>query len=169
MMRTFALLLVSLLVAGCGTSSESTRGADDPNAQLHGYESDFRPSDYDPEPTPGRPPSEGPLDRTDGTPPEETPTLSVQEQVQGFRVQVYSTESIDSAEVKKTEFEDLFPGEWFYLDYDPPTYKIRAGNFLTKYEADRFARQLADHGHPNAWPVPQKVYKNPPAPPLRRP
>jgi hypothetical protein len=168
-MRTSVLVFVSLLIAGCGTSRDTAGAAGDPNAQLHGYESDFQPSDYDPEPAPGRPVSQSPLDRPEGTPTEETPTLSLQEEVQGFRVQVYSTDSIDSAKVKKTEFESLFPREWFYLDYDPPTYKIRAGNFLTKYEADRFARTLADHGYRDAWPVRQRVYKDPPAPPLREP
>ena len=150
-MRTSVLVFVSLLIAGCGTSRDTTGETGDPNAELHGYESDFRPSDYDPEPAPGRPASHSPLDAP------------------GFRVQVYSTNSIDSAKVKKAEFESLFPREWFYLDYDPPTYKIRAGNFLTKYEADRFARTLADHGHRDAWPVPQRVYKDPPAPPRRNP
>ena len=168
-MRTSVLVFVSLLIAGCGTSRDTTGETGDPNAELHGYESDFRPSDYDPEPAPGRPASHSPLDAPEGTPAEETPTLSLQEEVQGFRVQVYSTNSIDSAKVKKAEFESLFPREWFYLDYDPPTYKIRAGNFLTKYEADRFARTLADHGHRDAWPVPQRVYKDPPAPPRRNP
>jgi hypothetical protein len=168
-MRVSIVLLVSLIVAGCGTSGESTRVEGDPNAELHAYESDFRPSDYDPEPAPGSPASPNLLERPEGTPAEETPTLLLQEEVQGFRVQVYTTESIDSAKVQKAECESLFPGEWFYLDYDPPTYKIRAGNFLTKYEAYRFARRISDHGYPNAWPVPQRVYKDPPAPPARRP
>jgi hypothetical protein len=167
-MRASIILLAALLVAGCSTSRESTEAQGDPAAELHAYESDFSPSDFDPEPTPGRPISETPLERPEGTPSEETPTLSIEEEVQGFRVQVYTTENIDSAKAKKAEFEALFPGEWFYLDYDPPSYKIRAGNFLTKYEADRFARRLSDHGYRNAWPVRQRVYKDPPAPPSRR-
>lgn len=168
-MKALMLVLVGLMIAGCGATRESADVPDDPNARLRQFESDFRPSDYDPEPAPGTPPTQERPDQREAANTEETPTVAFQEEVQGYRVQVYSTTSIDSAKVKKLECESLFPGERFYLDYDPPTYKIRAGNFLTKYPADRFARQLAAHGYPDAWPVPQRVYKDPPAPPIRTP
>jgi hypothetical protein len=87
--------------------------------------------------------------------------------VQGFRVQILSTASIDSANARLREAAEAFPSEWYYLEYDAPTYKVRAGNFLTKYEADRFAKQLIERGYKTAWTVPQRVYKNPPPPPPR--
>jgi hypothetical protein len=84
------------------------------------------------------------------------------ETVQGFRVQVFSTTSIDEANARKAELEEAIPQERVYLDFDPPTYKIRAGNFLTRYDADRFVRFLSDKGFTGGWAVPQRVFKNPP-------
>lgn len=82
--------------------------------------------------------------------------------VQGYRVQVYSTQDIDLARAKKEELELLIPEDWFYLEYDPPAYKIRGGNFLTRLDADRYVRILVEKGFANSWPVPARVYKSPP-------
>jgi hypothetical protein len=84
------------------------------------------------------------------------------ELVQGFRVQVFSTLNIDLARMKKEEVELLMPEDWFYLEYDPPAYKIRGGNFTTRVDADRFARMLIEKGFADSWAVPQRVYKAPP-------
>jgi hypothetical protein len=66
----------------------------------------------------------------------------------------------------KADAETQFPEEWFYVVYDAPTYKVRAGNFLERYEADRFGKLLAEKGYRDAWVVPEKVYKDaPPRPP----
>jgi hypothetical protein len=81
--------------------------------------------------------------------------------VQGFRVQVFSSTSIDAVRTKREEFESLFPEEWFYVEHHAPSYKLRAGNFLNRFEADRFARTLADQGYTEAWAVPEKVFKSP--------
>jgi hypothetical protein len=86
------------------------------------------------------------------------------ELVQGFRVQVSATTDIDSVNARKAQAEVLFPGELFYVDFDPPAYKLRAGNFLTRFEADRFARTMAARGFPDAWAVPARVFKNPQRP-----
>lgn len=167
-MRRFHLFLILPVIAGCSGSRESTSGNQPPDAgeNLRVHESGFRPSDYDPEPestTPGH----GTHALAPGETTAATPTVELQEMVQGFRVQILSTASIDSANARLREAEEAFPNEWYYLEYDAPTYKIRAGNFITRYEADRFAKQLIERGYKTAWTVPQRVYKNPPPPPPR--
>ena len=132
-------------------------------AELASYEASFHPSDYDPDtsqrtPPPVVPPTPIPLPTAD------TVTRATPDVVQGFRVQVFSSMRIDEARNKKAEVEALFPSEWFYLEYDSPAYKVRAGNFLTRFDAEKFVKQLADRGYSDAWTVPARVFKNPPPP-----
>jgi len=166
-MKTIVPVLCTLVVLSCSSSRPPEVEAERAAAELHAFEADFRPSDYEPDPLP--PEVEDPL-RTPADPIEldlpsgETPDAPV-EMVAGYRVQVLSTDNIDTAKVHKADVELRVPGVWFYLEYDPPTFKIRAGNFQTRYEAERFARVLATQGYPDAWAVPQRVFKNPPPPP----
>lgn len=149
------------LLSGCGTTSSTQESGKATEEEIRSFESTFQPSDFDPM-------RERPVDRT----PRQVDTVSVieedtpsappsMEMVQGFRVQVFSTTSIDAARAKRLEFEAEFPNEWFYLEYHAPTYKLRAGNFQTRFEAERFARLLTDQGHREAWTVPEKVFKSP--------
>lgn len=170
-MRTVAAILCALTLLSCGTSKPPEAEAARAVAALHTFEADFRPSDYEPDPLPPghaevfSTPA-GPIELE--LPPGETPDAPV-EMVAGYRVQVFSTTNIDTAKSRKADIELRVPGVWYYLDYDPPTYKIRAGNFLTRYDAERFARGLAAQGYPDAWAVPQRVFKDPPPPPTSLP
>lgn len=162
-MRSMLLMMISaLLLAGCGGTKESTtddRAASE--AAIRAYESRFQPSDHDPlkprtqDRVPRRPDSLATRDAN------ESLSTTAAETVQGFRVQVYSSTEIDAARAKKAEFEAAFPDEWFYLDYQAPTYKLRVGNFLTRFEAERFARMLTDQGYREAWSVPETVLRAP--------
>jgi hypothetical protein len=167
-MPRLLLFLILPAIVGCSGSRESTstNQPPDPGENLRVHESGFRPSDYEPEPeaaTPGH----GVRIFAPGDTTATTPMVELQEMVQGYRVQILSTASIDSANAQLREAAEAFPNEWYYLEYDAPTYKVRAGNFLTKYEADRFAKQLIERGYKTAWTVPQRVYKGPPPPPPR--
>jgi hypothetical protein len=163
-MKTLLIAGIALLfIAGCSATKESRRDQDTPpdDEVLRRYELEFEPSDFDQD----RQDSSivpAPATEIPGEEPAPAEPSVAQEVVPGYRVQVYSTTSIDTAKARLAAFRATFPEEWFYLDFDPPTYKIRAGNFLTRYEADRFARVLADHGIRSAWSVPQRVFKNPP-------
>jgi len=150
-----------ILASGCGSTSGTQTGDNATEDDIRNFESTFRPSDFDP-------PKERPTDRTprrvdtNTVVAADTPTAPPSmEMVQGFRVQVFSTNSIDAARAKRMEFEAAFPEEWFYLEYHAPTYKLRAGNFQNKFEAERFARMLAEQGYQEAWAVPEKVFKSP--------
>jgi hypothetical protein len=156
------LALAGLLLAGCGSTNEAAKKPEGQAAagdNLQKYESDFRPSDHDPIDVAAA--ARDTLSETADTAAAVQPDQPV-EYVQGFRVQIFASTSIDAAKQRKTEAEGLFPKEWFYIQYDPPTYKIRAGNFLQRYEAERFVKQADEQGFRDAWAVPERVIKNPP-------
>ena len=142
MKRIAACALLGAIVAGCSSPPESTRISPPPSPgdALGRWEADFRPSDHDtasaPPLHPLAPGLAGDRDTLATAPPPGTES----ELVPGFRVQIFSTTDIDEANQKKAEAEADFPAEWFYMVYDPPTYKIRGGNFVERYEAERFAR-----------------------------
>jgi hypothetical protein len=166
-MRGFFLVIAALLIAGCGSTRKTSTG---PPASTEdaarAYESSFRPSDHDPQTQRTIAPIlSAPETSAVAVPPEPVELASL-DMIQGYRVQVFSSTSIDEARAKKTEMDILVPDEWFYLEYESPSYKIRAGNFATRFEADRFARMLLEKGYADCWAVPRRIYRHPPKKPV---
>lgn len=124
-------------------------------------EREFRPSDYDSEPGATLHPETAAGGDTLVMDLPEMPAVPP-ELVAGFRVQIFSTTDIDEATAIKDTAEAHFPAEWFYLVYEPPTYKVRAGDLLTRHEADRLAKLLREGGYDDSWVVPDRVYRTPP-------
>ncbi|MDR3060772.1 MAG: SPOR domain-containing protein [Dysgonamonadaceae bacterium] len=66
--------------------------------------------------------------------------------VQGFRVQAFSGNdsriSKDEAYRKEQVIKEAFPGEKTYIDYRPPRWSLRVGDFRTKEEAIVFLQEL---------------------------
>jgi hypothetical protein len=156
----FLTLLFSLL-PGCGSTAETQGSGKATDEEIRNFESTFDPSDYDPMRSRSTERIPRKVDTTSVSAPDEAEAVASQEMIQGFRVQVFSSTSIDAVRAKREEFESLFPEEWFYVEHHAPSYKLRAGNFLNRFEADRFARTLADQGYTEAWAVPEKVFKSP--------
>ena len=159
-MKRLPIFLIPFFLLACSSSKESQNAGSSQGttSDVRKYESDFRPSDYDPDP------ADAPVEAGEHSVPStdrtaDTPALTSTEQVPGFRVQFFSTTNIDDAKRKKEEAEAAYPSELVYLEYDPPTYKLRAGNFLTRFEAERFAKVLSEKGYPDAWAVPTRVVR----------
>lgn len=166
-MKSLAILLM-LIAAGCAGTKETSSKRTAPAAgssEADRYERSFAPSDHNPDNRPAQNQStQGEPSTVIGT---DTAATTEPAMTQGYRVQLLATTDIDEVTSRKALLEQTFPTEWFYIEFDPPVYKLRAGNFATRYEADRFARALAAQGFPDAWAVPARVYKNPPPVPLR--
>lgn len=160
----------AFILAGCGTSSETTgKGTSaEGGTEANRYEAGFHPSDYDPAPDSANAASR--MGLSPYSPAGDTLIAAAPpEYVSGFRVQVMTTRSIDDAKALKAQLEAAYPAEWFYMVFDPPAYKIRGGNFLQRYDAEHFAQILEQAGFSGAWPVPDRVIKNPPPPPAPTP
>ncbi len=151
------IIFASLLVLGCGASKELEKPKSSGNI-LKEYEDRFRPSDYDMDPKVFL--SELRREKEKKSIPSEPAVSDPPLPTPGFRVQMLATTDIDEANGKKAEAEAAFAGEWFYIAFDAPTYKIRAGNFLVRDDADMYAKFLQENGFPDAWVVPEKVIRN---------
>jgi hypothetical protein len=147
-------MIVLALLAGCSSSKESgTSSADAATVEMRKFEQDFRPVDSF---FHGEDMKRTLQNDTIGTPAEALPA----EQIQGYRVQIFSSSSIDSANAHKAMAEKDFPTTMFYLVYDPPTYKVRGGNFQSRFDADKFTREIALKGYDDGWVVPDRIIKD---------
>ena len=81
--------------------------------------------------------------------------------VPGFRVQLMSTQNLSEAMDARARADSLLSDYDVYIIYDAPYYKIRAGDFRARYDASQAAGYIASHGFPDAWSVPDNVFRNP--------
>ncbi len=82
--------------------------------------------------------------------------------IPGYRVQLMSTQNLSEAIGAKAEADSLLQGYNIYIVYDSPYYKVRVGDFRARYEANQAVAAITDRGFPNAWAVPDNVFRNPP-------
>jgi hypothetical protein len=63
-------------------------------------------------------------------------------QMMGFRVQLYSGSARKDAYNIQARFQQDFPDIRSYVTYTEPNFKVRAGDFRTRMEAEKFQDQL---------------------------
>ena len=156
-----AALAAILLLAGCDGSRGAFQSVESENGQtkkapLSYYEATLRPSDFDEEvemvqkahaQSTGFVPLEIPSDST----------VVVEEITQGFRVQIFASSSIDEANAAKAVAEEKAIRDSIYIVYDPPVYKVRVGDYATRFEANQHLTRLVNIGYPDAWVVADRV------------
>jgi hypothetical protein len=168
MIARLVTIAACVLAAGCGGSKELEKEKPSAENKATSYEKSFRPSDYDRD-------IKAILAELKNAqelkaPPPEPPKPEPLVVGSGFRVQLLATTDVDEVNAMKAEAEAAFVGEWFYIIFDPPMYKLRAGNFVDREQAEAYAKLLQDSGYEEAWVVPEKVFKNiPPRTPSVQP
>jgi hypothetical protein len=73
--------------------------------------------------------------------------------IPGYRIQIFfdsGLNSSDRARQARDEFMLLFPEMPAYISWKAPNYRVRAGDFRTKLEAEKFL-QLIMIDYPTAW------------------
>ena len=72
---------------------------------------------------------------------EETSRLA-RRSMKGYRLLVINTNKRDEAIAAKTQVYTYFPELKAYLQYQSPFFKLKAGNFKTRDEADEYRKRL---------------------------
>ena len=85
--------------------------------------------------------------------------------VEGFRVQVISTQDLEEANRLFTQLSIMFEGA-VYIIFDSPNYKVRIGNFLSRSTAEKARKRIAALGYKSAWIIRTQVKR---VSPIRRP
>ncbi|MDD8019329.1 MAG: SPOR domain-containing protein [Bacteroidota bacterium] len=94
-------------------------------------------------------------------------TSAMPETLQGFRIQLLSTNDYDEALAVRNSLNTTYPELWVYAVFESPSYKIRVGDYGSRSEAKIMLDKLKQEGYKSAWIVPDEIIKNqPPKPPL---
>lgn len=76
-------------------------------------------------------------------------------EIEGYRIMLYfesGNNSKDSAYSVKERFMEKYKTIPAYVTFNPPYYRVHAGNFRTKIEAEAVLHRL-EETYPNAWVV----------------
>ncbi|MCS7188484.1 MAG: SPOR domain-containing protein [Bacteroidia bacterium] len=76
----------------------------------------------------------------------------------GYRIQVIATPNRSEADSLRLFIMESYPGIGVYRFYEPPLYKLRIGDFLTKKEAEDWLERYG-RAFSGAFIVPDKVLK----------
>lgn len=81
-------------------------------------------------------------------------------QIPGFRVQLISTRNEEEARSIMRNAVISF-NEPVYREYDNPYYKIRVGDFRSRYQASKIQEQAIEFGFHEAWVVRAMIWDRP--------
>ena len=76
--------------------------------------------------------------------------------MQGYRIQVFAGRSQESAQNAKGKLFSNYPRLATYMKHLPPTWRVRAGDFIDKDEAQRICKQVKNT-FPDAFVVPDEI------------
>lgn len=62
--------------------------------------------------------------------------------VNGFRVQIFTGENRKDAYSAQAKFQEQYPDIRTYVIYNEPNFKVRAGDFRTRLEAEKLEEEL---------------------------
>lgn len=78
--------------------------------------------------------------------------------VEGWRIQIISTDDRRKMESFKSKFESMFPGMYINWEHRNPWYLVKVGAFRTKLDLQGFIQELKDD-FPQAIPIKDQVSK----------
>lgn len=78
--------------------------------------------------------------------------------VEGWRIQIISTDDRRKMESFKEKFESAYPGMYLEWEHRNPWYLVKVGAFKTKLELQAFIQELKDD-FPQAIPIKDQVSK----------
>lgn len=65
--------------------------------------------------------------------------------MQGFRIQIYFGGVRQKASEIKMSFNSRYPDVASYLSYQQPNFKVRVGDYKTRYEAQKYLKEFKNY------------------------
>ncbi len=164
-LKTLLFAGIVLTLVSCASSSPQSAeqrakqdGKKDMRAPLSHYEATLDPSDYDEEVEIVQKKQAEEKPHVELQIPKDSTTVEEVSQL-GFRIQVFSTSSIDEAMKMKASVTAKLPQDSVYVVYDPPVYKVRLGDYPSRYDASIKLSAIVEMGYADAWIVPDNIVR----------
>ncbi len=77
--------------------------------------------------------------------------------VSGYRIQIFSASSQQAAEQAQAQARNLLGREDVYIEFEPPFFKVRIGNFRKRKEAEEFLKIVKKHGYDTPFPIETQI------------
>ena len=81
-----------------------------------------------------------------------------EKEVDGWRIQIITTDDRRKMEAAKSNFETLYPDIFLKWEHIVPYYKIKIGAYKTKLELQAYLQELRVE-FPSAFPIPDRIKK----------
>ena len=81
--------------------------------------------------------------------------------VSGFRVQIFSASSRQAADQAQTKARSLLGRQDVYVEFEPPFFKVRIGNFSARKEAGKFLDTVKEQGYQTSFLVQTQIRNAP--------
>lgn len=165
-MKSFLRFLL-VAVVGCGGAAPTTESPAPVQHQIRKepekhplsfYESTLRPSMFDGEVDSVRRVHQTEKQSEEVLIPRDSMVIE-EETILGFRIQIFSSSNIDDAAATKLAAQPIFTEDTVYVVYDPPVYKVRVGDYVTRLEANQHLTAVQEKGYADAWIVPDRVIR----------
>ena len=157
-----AFASVLAILSGCGSSGGSRKStnsptdAQDQTVPLSRYEKTFNPSDFDDAIEVVQKQHEFEQQRAAAGLQQDSIVVE-SELVQGYRIQIFASGSFDEANAMKQTAVQRLTEDSVYVVFDPPVYKVRAGDFRSRVEANQRLGVISALGFTDAWVVGDKI------------
>jgi hypothetical protein len=159
-----AVALGVIIGIRCAGSTKTAREEEESGKDAKGelaakYEEQFNPADYDPSIAEIRQLAKA--DTTGIAGDSKLDKTTRLETAPGFRIQVFATTEIDTANLVRNELANLPESVGIYVIFDSPYYKVRVGDFLSRPDANQLLKTLIGRGYTDSWIVADRILLNP--------
>lgn len=159
MKYTIALMLVLIIISSCATSKKAVRSQADDTQTKSGYDESFDPLTLQDDDIVIVRETKEKAPRQSVKAEQEISLTSANTEVDGFRVQILATRSIEAATMAKQQAEEQFAPYKYkvYWSFEAPFYRIRVGDVIKRTDAEAIRDLAKEMGYKQAFPVRSKV------------
>lgn len=89
------------------------------------------------------------------------PQIKAPVQTRGFRLQIFSASTRQAAEDARNRAKQLLRRDDIYIDFEPPYFKVRVGNFNTRKDAEKLSETAKKQGYETPFVVESQIQNTP--------
>lgn len=89
------------------------------------------------------------------------PKITAPVKTRGFRLQIFSASTRQAAEDARNRAKQQLSRDDIFIDFEPPYFKVRVGNFKTRKDADKLLDTIKKQGYETPFVVETQIQNSP--------